>query len=123
MIELDNITKVYKAGQTEVPALRAVSCHIKSGEMISITGPSGSGKSTLMDILGKAGGTTALANIDGIALMRRNPIEDEAAARPRRSVSPRASCAHWARARRPSRAATPVASARWTCSTTRRRTR
>ena len=52
MIELDNITKVYKAGQTEVPALRAVSCHIKSGEMISITGPSGSGKSTLMNILG-----------------------------------------------------------------------
>lgn len=39
---------------------------------------------TLMDILGKAGGTTALANIDGIALMRRNPIEDEVAARPRR---------------------------------------
>ena len=52
MIELDNITKVYKAGQTEVPALRAVSCHIKSGEMVSITGPSGSGKSTLMNILG-----------------------------------------------------------------------
>ena len=52
MIELDNISKVYKAGQTEVPALRAVSCHIKSGEMVSITGPSGSGKSTLMNILG-----------------------------------------------------------------------
>ena len=52
MIELDNITKVYKAGQTEVPALRAVSCHIESGEMVSITGPSGSGKSTLMNILG-----------------------------------------------------------------------
>ncbi len=52
MIELDNISKVYKAGQTEVPALRAVSCHIESGEMVSITGPSGSGKSTLMNILG-----------------------------------------------------------------------
>ncbi|MBN2186993.1 MAG: ABC transporter ATP-binding protein [Dehalococcoidia bacterium] len=52
MIELDNITKVYKAGQTEVPALRTLSCHIESGEMVSITGPSGSGKSTLMNILG-----------------------------------------------------------------------
>jgi putative ABC transport system ATP-binding protein len=52
MLELDNITKVYKAGQTEVPALRGISCRIESGEMVSIVGPSGSGKSTLMNIIG-----------------------------------------------------------------------
>jgi putative ABC transport system ATP-binding protein len=52
MLELENITKVYKAGQTEVPALRGISCHIKSGEMVSIIGPSGSGKSTMMNIIG-----------------------------------------------------------------------
>ena len=52
MLELENITKVYKAGQTEVPALRGISCRIESGEMISIVGPSGSGKSTLMNIIG-----------------------------------------------------------------------
>ena len=52
MLELENITKVYKAGQTEVPALRGISCRIESGEMISIIGPSGSGKSTLMNIIG-----------------------------------------------------------------------
>jgi len=52
MLELENITKVYKAGQTEVPALRGISCRIDSGEMVSIVGPSGSGKSTLMNIIG-----------------------------------------------------------------------
>lgn len=52
MLELENITKVYKAGKTEVPALRGISCRIESGEMVSIIGPSGSGKSTLMNIIG-----------------------------------------------------------------------
>jgi putative ABC transport system ATP-binding protein len=52
MLELENITKVYRAGQTEVPALRGISCRIESGEMVSIVGPSGSGKSTLMNIIG-----------------------------------------------------------------------
>jgi putative ABC transport system ATP-binding protein len=52
MLELENITKVYKAGQTEVSALRGISCRIESGEMVSIVGPSGSGKSTLMNIIG-----------------------------------------------------------------------
>jgi len=52
MFELENITKVYKAGQIEIPALQGISCRVKSGEMVSITGPSGSGKSTLMNIIG-----------------------------------------------------------------------
>jgi putative ABC transport system ATP-binding protein len=52
MIELDNITKVYRAGRTEVPALNGISCRIEPGEMVSIIGPSGSGKSTLMNIIG-----------------------------------------------------------------------
>jgi len=52
MIELEKITKVYKAGRTEVPALSGISCCIQDGEMVAIMGPSGSGKSTLMNIIG-----------------------------------------------------------------------
>lgn len=52
MIELDNITKIYKMGRTEVVALNGVSLRIEPREMVSIIGPSGSGKSTLMHIIG-----------------------------------------------------------------------
>jgi putative ABC transport system ATP-binding protein len=52
MIELENITKIYRMGKVEVPALRGVSLNIQQGEMVSIIGASGSGKSTLMNIIG-----------------------------------------------------------------------
>ena len=52
MIELSNITKIYKMGQTKVVALAGVDLRIESREMVSIIGPSGSGKSTLMHIIG-----------------------------------------------------------------------
>ena len=52
MIELENITKIYRMGKVEVHALRGVSLNIQQGEMVSIVGASGSGKSTLMNIIG-----------------------------------------------------------------------
>ncbi len=52
MIELENITKIYRMGKVEVPALRGVTLNIKQGEMVAIIGASGSGKSTLMNIIG-----------------------------------------------------------------------
>ena len=52
VIEVNNITKVYKMGEVEVHALRGVSFTIRRGEVVSIMGPSGSGKSTLMNTLG-----------------------------------------------------------------------
>lgn len=52
MIEVKNVTKIYKTGDIEFQALKGVSFTIKDGEFVAIMGPSGSGKSTLMHILG-----------------------------------------------------------------------
>ncbi len=52
MIELKDITRVYKRGNTNVFALQNVSLQIKKGEFLAIVGPSGSGKSTLLHIIG-----------------------------------------------------------------------
>ena len=52
MIELNNITKIYKMGDTIVHALCGVNLKIDDGDFVAIMGPSGSGKSTMTNILG-----------------------------------------------------------------------
>lgn len=52
LLELQNITKIYKLGDLEVRALDQVSLSIEEKDYASIMGPSGSGKSTLLNILG-----------------------------------------------------------------------
>ncbi len=52
MIELVDISKIYKNGEQETVALKDVSLTVKDGEFVVIMGTSGSGKSTLLHILG-----------------------------------------------------------------------
>jgi putative ABC transport system ATP-binding protein len=52
MLEARAITKSYRMGELEVPALRGVDLVLEAGELLVVLGPSGSGKSTLLNILG-----------------------------------------------------------------------
>ncbi len=52
MIEMEDIKKSFKMGNSEVWILKGISLYIGEGEFVSIMGPSGSGKSTLSSILG-----------------------------------------------------------------------
>lgn len=52
LIELKDVSKVYKNGDTKIDVLKNINLYIDKGELIAIVGESGSGKSTLMNILG-----------------------------------------------------------------------
>jgi len=73
VIELTNVTKVYRTGDVDLRALDGVSLHVEPGEFIAIMGSSGSGKSTLMNIIGcldrATEGTYVLAgqNVSGMS--------------------------------------------------------
>jgi putative ABC transport system ATP-binding protein len=66
IIQVESVTKVYRIGKVDVPALSGVSFKVEKGEFVTIVGPSGSGKSTLFYILGGlTGATSGRVLIDG----------------------------------------------------------
>jgi putative ABC transport system ATP-binding protein len=73
VLDVQDVTKVYGQGETEVHALRGVSMTVGRGEYVAIMGSSGSGKSTLMNILGCLDiPTTGEYFLDGVDVSRLN---------------------------------------------------
>lgn len=71
ILEINNLTKIYGKGETEVRALDGVSFSVEQGEFIAIVGPSGSGKSTLLHILGGVDvATSGSVIINGIEISK-----------------------------------------------------
>ncbi len=79
VIRLQDLTRVYKMGDTEVRALDGVTIDVAPGEFLAVMGPSGSGKSTFMNIVGcldrPTSGTYVLEGIDVSTLDRNERAE------------------------------------------------
>lgn len=71
LIELENVTKVYRSGNTAYPALRSVDLSIRAGEFAAIMGASGSGKTTLLNLIGCMDlPTSGIYRFDGVDMSR-----------------------------------------------------
>ncbi|TWI06045.1 putative ABC transport system ATP-binding protein [Luteimonas cucumeris] len=52
MLDMRQVTKVYRTELVETHALRSLDLHVREGEFVAVTGPSGSGKTTFLNIAG-----------------------------------------------------------------------
>ena len=73
IVELKNVTKVYKTGEREFRALDGVDLSIEKGKFVAILGPSGAGKSTLLNLIGGMDiPTTGQVIVDGEDISKYN---------------------------------------------------
>ena len=52
MLEMRQVSKIYRTAMVETHALRSLDLHVREGEFVAVTGPSGSGKTTFLNIAG-----------------------------------------------------------------------
>ncbi|MFO8070609.1 MAG: ABC transporter ATP-binding protein [Polyangia bacterium] len=52
IVKLEDVSKIYRQGAVEVPALRGLDLEVRRGEFTAISGPSGSGKTTALNLIG-----------------------------------------------------------------------
>ena len=75
LIECRDLSKIYRMGKNEIPALKDVDVDIFQGEYLSVMGPSGSGKSTLFNMIGAldhpTSGTVSIGGVDLTSLTSR----------------------------------------------------
>jgi len=70
-VQTIDLTKVYRVGHTDYPALKGINMKIQKGEFVAIMGPSGSGKSTLLNLIGALDRqTSGKIFLDGIDLRK-----------------------------------------------------
>jgi putative ABC transport system ATP-binding protein len=76
ILQTSDLTKSYRIGKLQVPALRGVSLEVRKGEFVAIMGPSGCGKSTLLHLLGGLlSPTSGTITIDGEDISRVTDAE------------------------------------------------
>ncbi|VVB75813.1 putative ABC transporter ATP-binding protein [uncultured archaeon] len=67
VLELKNVSKIYKMDSVEVPAVKGISLKVTEGEFVAIIGASGSGKSTMLNLVGALDSpTSGEVYLDGI---------------------------------------------------------
>ena len=79
LIELENVEKVYQAGEVAVTALKGIDVDIGKGAFVSFIGPSGSGKTTLLNLIGcldkPTSGVVRISDVDVDQLDRKSAAE------------------------------------------------
>lgn len=69
-VEMDQVSKTYGSGRTEVAALEDVSLRLPAGEFVVVLGPSGSGKTTMLNLIGAMESPTS-----GRIVVGGNPLQ------------------------------------------------
>lgn len=79
IVEFENVTRIYKAGDYELKALNGVNLTLEEGKFVVVLGPSGAGKSTLLNMLGGLDSpTSGKITVDGrdISTLTNNELAD-----------------------------------------------